>query len=49
MPVENMPEWAQVISAFSPLKYMIQVLRLVYLKGSGFAELSTQLVALISF
>lgn len=48
-PVENMPGWAQVISNFSPLKYMIQVLRLVYLKGSGFAELTTQLVALMSF
>jgi len=48
-PVENMPGWAQAISTFSPLKYMIQVLRLVYLKGSGFAELTTQLVALISF
>lgn len=48
-PVENMPGWAQAISTFSPLKYMIQVLRLVYLKGSGFAELTTQLAALISF
>ncbi len=48
-PVENMPGWAQAISTFSPLKYMIQVLRLVYLKGSGFAELTTQLLALISF
>ncbi len=48
-PVENMPPWAQAISTFSPLKYMIQVLRLVYLKGSGFADLSTQLFALLSF
>jgi ABC-2 type transport system permease protein len=48
-PVENMPQWAQIISHFSPLKYMIQVLRLVYLKGSGFTELLTQFFALSAF
>lgn len=48
-PVANMPGWAQMISNFSPLKYIIEVLRLVYLKGSNFAELRTQLIALISF
>lgn len=48
-PIENMPQWAQIISHFSPLKYMIQVLRLVYLKGSGFSELLTQFFALSAF
>jgi len=48
-PVENMPEWAQFLSHFSPLKYMIQVLRMIFLKGSGLADLITQLVALTIF
>lgn len=48
-PVENMPNWAQFISHFSPLKYIIQVLRMVYLKGSGFKDLIPQLIALCSF
>lgn len=48
-PVENMPGWAQMISNFSPLKYIIQVLRLVYLKGSNLSDLSRQFYALISF
>ena len=48
-PVENMPPWAQMISNISPLKYIIQVLRLVYLKGSTIAELKDQLIALVSF
>ncbi len=48
-PVANMPPWAQMISNFSPLKYIIEVLRLVYLKGSTLSELRTQLIALISF
>jgi len=48
-PVENMPGWAQVISHFSPLKYIIQVLRMVYLKGSGFPQLRSQFLALSCF
>jgi ABC-2 type transport system permease protein len=48
-PVENMPIWAQRISDVSPLKYIIQVLRMVYLKGSDIRHLTSQLIALISF
>lgn len=48
-PVENMPNWAQFLSNFSPLKYIIQVLRMVYLKGSSFSELLPQFIALTSF
>lgn len=48
-PVENMPGWAQMISHFSPLKYIIQVLRMIYLKGSAFTDLLPQFFALLSF
>jgi ABC-2 type transport system permease protein len=48
-PVESMPNWAQTITMFNPLKYFIQVMRAVYLKGSGIEELTTQLVALVGF
>lgn len=48
-PVDNMPHWAQFLSNFSPLKYIIQVLRMVFLKGSGFGELLPQLIALFVF
>lgn len=48
-PIENMPLWAQSISNFSPLKYIIQVLRMVYLKGSGVFELKKPLLALVCF
>ncbi len=48
-PVSSMPEWAQVISVFVPLKYMIEVLRMVYLKGSGVADLYAQFFALCCF
>lgn len=38
-PAANMPPWAQVISHISPLKYIIQVIRLIYLKGSTFSDM----------
>ena len=48
-PVASMPEWAQTIVIFNPLKYFIQVMRAVYLRGSGITELIPQLTALLSF
>jgi len=48
-PVKSMPQWAQDITIFNPLKYFMQVMRMVYLKGSGIAELTTQMMALLGF
>ncbi|MDR2584861.1 MAG: ABC transporter permease [Prevotellaceae bacterium] len=48
-PVSSMPKWAQLITMINPLKYFIQVMRAVYLKGSGMGELTVQMVALIFF
>lgn len=48
-PVASMPEWAQALSTFSPLKYIIMVFRLVYLKGSTVSDLLVPFVALSGF
>ena len=48
-PVANMPHWAQLISNISPLKYIIEVLRMVYLKGSDFKDLLPHGIALLCF
>ncbi|MDR2883457.1 MAG: ABC transporter permease [Alistipes sp.] len=48
-PVASMPRWAQAIAAVNPLKYFIEVMRLVYLKGSGLGQLLPQLAALCGF
>ena len=48
-PVKSMPEWAQWVAVFNPPKYFINVTRLVYLKGSGFADLLPELAALSGF
>lgn len=46
-PINSMPEWAQAITIANPLKYFIQVTRMVYLKGSGFDDLIMQFIALL--
>lgn len=48
-PISSMPEWAQKFTVINPLKYFIQAMRLIYLKGSGIAQLGPQLLALCSF
>lgn len=48
-PISSMPEWAQWIAYMNPLTYFMQVLRGIYLKGSGFIDLLPQLFALCVF
>ncbi|MFD3274711.1 ABC transporter permease [Aquirufa echingensis] len=38
-PVETMPDWAQYINQLNPLKYFVEVNRLILLKGSGLKEI----------
>jgi ABC-2 type transport system permease protein len=48
-PIDSMPEWAKWIAAFNPLKYFMEVMRAVYLKGSDILQLWKQLAALLTF
>jgi ABC-2 type transport system permease protein len=48
-PINSMPQWAQDLTLANPLRYLMQVMRLVYLKGSGIADMLPQLGALIGF
>ena len=45
-PVDSMPAWAQVISALCPTTYIVDALRNIYLKGSGFLDLLPDFIAL---
>lgn len=38
-PINSMPPWAQTLTLFNPIRYFIEVMRMVYLKGSGLADL----------
>jgi len=48
-PISSMPRWAQVITSINPLKYFMEVMRAVYLKGSSMRELLPQFFALCGF
>ena len=48
-PVMSMPQWAQIITILNPLKYFVDIMRMVYLKGSGLTDLSLQIGALLAF
>lgn len=37
-PIESMPLWAQKITEFNPVRYFIEVIRMVMLKGSQFTD-----------
>jgi ABC-2 type transport system permease protein len=47
-PFASMPPWAQSIGRLSPLKYFIETMRAVYLKGSKIPDLIPQLQSLIT-
>jgi len=47
IPVENMPGWVQQVTAINPLRYFMEIIRDIFLKGSGFAELWKQGAAML--
>ncbi len=48
-PTTSMPTWAQYIAAANPLKYFVEVMRMLYLKGSAFSDLLPHLGYLSAF
>jgi len=38
-PISSMPEWVQKITLLNPIRYFVEVMRMVYLKGSTFSDL----------
>jgi len=48
-PIENMPIWAQNLTRINPLRYFMEVIRMVILKGSGFNEVKTQFLIITGF
>jgi ABC-2 type transport system permease protein len=48
-PVSSMPVWAQAITRLNPLRYMMEMMRAVFLKGNGFFDLLPQFFTLCGF
>lgn len=46
---DSMPAWARQMSALTPVTHFISVVRLIVLKGSGFAEVKIELLYLVGF
>ncbi len=47
--IESMPSWAQQLDRLNPLMYFIRIMRMVLLKGSGFADISPHFWALVAY
>ncbi len=47
--IENMPLWAQTITRFNPVRYFIEVNRMVLLKGSGLSDLAGHFALMFLF
>jgi ABC-2 type transport system permease protein len=47
IPIENMPAWVQTITMINPVRYFMFVVREIFLKGSGLAQLWHEGVAML--
>ena len=48
-PISSMPRWARYITYANPLRYFMEIMRMVYLKGSGIQNIMPQLGTLAAF
>lgn len=48
-PIENMPDIIQYLTYLNPMRYFLVILRGIFLKGVGVAQLWDQLLALAIF
>jgi ABC-2 type transport system permease protein len=48
-PIESMPKWAQFLTEFNPVKYFVEVMRMVMLKGAGFSDILPQITKTLSY
>jgi ABC-2 type transport system permease protein len=47
-PIESMPQWAQNITLLNPIRYFVEIIRMVMLKGATFSDIKLQFT-IISF
>ena len=45
--IDSMPEWAKWITKVNPVAYFIEVMRMIVLKGSGFADIKYHLLSVL--
>jgi ABC-2 type transport system permease protein len=47
--IDSMPAWARAITKLNPVAYFVEVIRMVVLKGSGFADIRNQMLVMLAF
>jgi ABC-2 type transport system permease protein len=47
--IDNMPDWAQMITYINPISYFVAVMRMIVLKGSGFMDILPHFAVIIAF
>lgn len=48
-PIESMPQWAQMITEFNPIKYFVEVMRMVMLKGADLTDILPQMIKTFTY
>ncbi len=48
-PADNIPVWAKGINLFNPIKYFVEVMRMVMLKGSGWTDIRGHFAVVVLF
>ena len=48
-PIDSMPEWAKAVTKVNPVRYLIEVMRMIILKGSGIKEVQHHLYIIMLF
>jgi ABC-2 type transport system permease protein len=48
-PIESMPSWAQKAAQFNPMTYLIDVMRMVIMKGSGLKHITHHMLMIACF
>lgn len=48
-PVESMPQWAQYLDALNPVKYFVEFMRMVLLKGADFNDIRSNYFTVLAY
>ena len=48
-PIASMPKWAQIVAHSNPLSYFMEIMRMIYLKGSSYSGIAAPLLSLLGF
>ena len=48
-PIESMPQWAQNLTLLNPIRYFVEIIRMVMLKGATFSDISRPFFIVVGY